>query len=210
MFIPPKHSTQLPQTEKNSIISSTLTIITNLPNTIITADVNAYSLLWYSPTKDHRGELIKDILLNSNHITLNTNSPKCLSPNQTQQPTSPDITTASADLHDCTSWQTIHSLKSDHLFLLTTLTIHHKTKTTHSHFIKTITNYQKADWTLFKQHVENLTFYRPHNTNVNEANKNLIKAILDADRLFIPKGNHNSSQSLHKRLRLHAYKLQIV
>ena len=143
MYIPPKHSTQLSQTE-DPIISSMLTTITNLPNTIITADVNAHSLLRYSSTKDHREELIEDILLNSNHITLNTNTPTCLPHNQTQQPTSPDITTASADLHDCTSWQTIPSLTSNHLPLFTTLSIHHKTKTTHSHFTKTITNYQKA------------------------------------------------------------------
>ena len=58
--------------------------------------------------KDHRRELIKDILLNSCHITLSTNTPTCLPPNQTQQSTSPDIITASADLHDCNSWQTIH------------------------------------------------------------------------------------------------------
>ena len=108
--------------------------INNLPNTIITADINAHSPLWYSPTKDNKGELIKDILLSSNHITLNTNTPRRLPPNQTQQPTSPDITTASADLHDWASWQTIHSVTSDHLPLLSTLSIHHKTKTTRSHF----------------------------------------------------------------------------
>ena len=56
-------------------ISSKCTIITNLPNTIITADVNAHSPLWYSPTKDHKEELIEDILLNSNYITLNSNTP---------------------------------------------------------------------------------------------------------------------------------------
>ena len=56
------------------------------------------------------------------------------------QLTSPDITTASADLHDCTSWQTIHSLKFDHLPLLTILSIHHKTKTTCFHFTKTNKN----------------------------------------------------------------------
>ena len=98
----------------------------------------------YLPTKDHREELIKDILLNSNHITLNTNIPTHLSLNQTQQSTSPDISTASADLHDCACWQTIHSLTSNHLLLLTTLSIHHKIKTTCYHFTKTITNYQKA------------------------------------------------------------------
>ena len=112
----------------------------------------AHLLLWCLLTKDHR-ELIRDILLNSHHITLNTNTQTCLSPNQTHWPTLPDITIASADLHDCTSWQTIHSLTSDHLFLLTTLSIHHKTKTTHSHFTKTTTNYQKANWTSFKQHL---------------------------------------------------------
>ena len=153
-----------------------LTTITNLTNTIITADVKAhYSPLWCSPTKDHRGELIEDILLNFNHITLNTNTPTHLPSNQTQQPTSPDITTASADLHDCTGWQTIHSLTSDHLPLLTTLNIHHKTKTTCSHFAKTITNYQNTDWTSFK-HVENLIFCRLHSANVHKANKHLINA----------------------------------
>ena len=150
------HFTQLSQTE-NSVISSTFRTIENLLNTIITADVNAHSPLLYSPTEDHR-ELIKDILLNSNHITLNTNTPTRLPSNQKQQPTLPDITTASADLHDYTSWQTIHSPTS--LSLLTTLSIHHKTKTTRFHCTKTIKNYQKADWTSFKQRVENLISYR--------------------------------------------------
>ena len=110
-----------------------LTTLTNLSNTIITADVNAHPPLWfYQPQR----RTIEDILLNSNHITLNTNTPTQLPPNQTQQPTSPDIITASADLHDCTSWQTIHSLTSNHLLLLTTLSIHHKTKTTCCHFTK--------------------------------------------------------------------------
>ena len=36
---------------ENSIISNTFTTITNLPNINITADVNAHSLLWYSPTE---------------------------------------------------------------------------------------------------------------------------------------------------------------
>ena len=119
--------------------------------------------------KDHRGELIEDILLNYNHITLNTNIATHLPSSQTQQPTSPDIITASADLHDCTCWQTIFSLTSNHLPLLTTLSINHKTKTIHFHFTKTIINYQKADWTSFKQPIESLIPYRPHSTNVHEA-----------------------------------------
>ena len=103
---------------EDSFISSTFTAITNILNRIITADVNAHLPLSYSTTKNHREELIEDILLNSNHIILNRNTSTCLLLNQTQHPTSPDITTVSADLHDCTSWQTIHSLTSDHLPLL--------------------------------------------------------------------------------------------
>ena len=148
---------------------------------------------------------MKNILLNFNHIVLNTNTSTRLPPNQTQQPTSPDITTASADLHDCTSWHTIHYLTSDHLPSLTTRSIHHKTKTTCSHFTKTVTNYQKAIWISFKQHVENPISCRPHSTNVSKANKHLVKVILDADRLLIPKKNHNIIN--HTHLSMHIRKL---
>ena len=106
------HSTQPSKTEKDSIISSIFTTITNLPNAIITADFNAHSPLWYSPTKNHKGELIEDIQLNSNYVTVNANTPTRLLTNQTQ-PTSPDITTASADFHHCTSWQTNFSSRSN-------------------------------------------------------------------------------------------------
>ena len=182
MYIPPKDFTQLSQTEEDSIISSMLTTITDLPNTIIIADVNTHSPLRYSPTEDHRGELIEHFA-KLPQIILNTNTPTRLPPNQAQQPTLPNITTASADLHDYTNWGTIQSLTSDHLPLLITLSIHYKTKTTRSHFTKTIAIYQKEDLTSFKQHVEKLIFCRPHSTNVHEANKHLIKAFLDGDRL---------------------------
>ena len=151
---------------------------------------------------------MEDILLNSHHITLDTNTPTSLPSNQTQQLTSPDITTASADLHDCISSHTIHSLTSDYLSLLTTLSIYHKTKTARPHFIKTKTNNQKADSTSFKQHVENLITCRHHSTNVHNANKHLIKTILGIDRFFIPKGNHNSTN--HTRLPTHICSLSIT
>ena len=47
---------------------------------------------------------------------------------------------------------------------------------------------------------------RPHSTNAHEANmRHLIKAILDADRLFILKENHNSTNYTH--LPMHIRKL---
>ena len=56
------HSTQLSQTEEDLITSSMLTTITSLPNTIITADVNAHSPLGHLLTEDPSKEPIKDKL----------------------------------------------------------------------------------------------------------------------------------------------------
>ena len=59
----------------------------------------AHSPLWHSYTDDHRGQLIADIISNSDHITLNTNTQTRL-----QQRSSPDITTVSNTLYNRTSW----------------------------------------------------------------------------------------------------------
>ena len=68
--------------------------LTSLPNSIITGDFNAHSQTWHSPFMDHRGQLITSLILNSNHIILNQNTPTRLPFNPNQQPTSPNITTA--------------------------------------------------------------------------------------------------------------------
>ena len=47
MNIPHKYSTPLSQTEEDLIISSTFATITNVSNTIITADANAHLPLWH-------------------------------------------------------------------------------------------------------------------------------------------------------------------
>ena len=92
--------------------------------------------------------------------------------------------------------KTISSLASDH-YCYSSPSVHHKTKTTPSYFTKTITNYQKSIWTSFKHHIKDLIFYRPHSTNVHEANKHFVEAILDADRLFIFTENENSTNCTH-------------
>ena len=47
-------------------ITNCIQYITNIPNSIITGDVNAHSTLWHSYRDDHRGELISETL----YITL--------------------------------------------------------------------------------------------------------------------------------------------
>ena len=61
--------------------------ITNIPRSVLTGYVNAHSTLWHSYTDDHSGLLIADVISNSDHITLNTNTPTRV-PNITLQQTS--------------------------------------------------------------------------------------------------------------------------
>ena len=77
--------------------------ITNIPQSVLTGDVNAHSNLWHPYTEDHRGQLIADVISNSDHITLNNNTPTRVPNTTLQQTSSPDITTVYNTLYNWTS-----------------------------------------------------------------------------------------------------------
>ena len=74
IYIPPRNTTSPDHTTCDADITSCIQYITNLPNSIISGDINAHSPIWHSHTTDHRGDLIADLLGNSDHITLSTNT----------------------------------------------------------------------------------------------------------------------------------------
>ena len=117
--------------------------LTSLPNSIITGDFNAHSQTWHFPFTDHRGQLITSLILNSNHIILNQNTPTRLPFNPNQQHTSPDITTADTTISANLTWQTFKALNSDHLPILITFKNKYKIPTTKP--LRTLTNYKKAN-----------------------------------------------------------------
>ena len=120
--------------------------ITNIPHSLLTGDVNAYSTLWHSYIDDHRVQIITDILSNSDHITLNTNTPTRV-PNTThQQTSSPDITTVSNTPYNRTSWTSQHALS---LPKITTINIRHDYKPQQNR--RPFTDYKKAEWTQFTE-----------------------------------------------------------
>ena len=82
-------------------------------------------LNWNSYTDDHRRQLIADLISNSDHIKLNTNTPNRVSNTTLQQTYSPDIGTVSNTLYNRTSWTTQHILSSDHLPIITTINKRH-------------------------------------------------------------------------------------
>ena len=130
--------------------------------------MNTYATLWHSYTDDHSGHLISDVICNSDHITLNTNTPIRV-PNITlQQTSSPDITTVSNTLYNRTSWTTQHALSSDHLPIITTINIRHDYRQQKKR--RTFTYYKKADWTLFTEDTESAFAQTTKPTNIHTAN----------------------------------------
>ena len=123
IYMPPRDSTSTHYTTADTDIQHYIQYITNIP--VLTGDVNAHSTLWYSYTDDHRGQLIADVISNSDHITLNTNTPTRVPSTTLQQTSSPDITTVSNTLYNRTSRTTQHALSCDHLPTITIINIRH-------------------------------------------------------------------------------------
>ena len=83
IYIPPRDTTSTHYKTADTDIQHCIQYIINIPHSVLTGDVNAHSTLWHSYTDDHRGQLIADVISNSDRITLNTNTPTsvvCLCP----------------------------------------------------------------------------------------------------------------------------------
>ena len=140
-----------------------------------TGDVNANSTLWHSYTDDYTGQLIADVISNSDHITLNTNTPpECHT--TLQQTSSPDITTVSNTLYNRTSWTTQHALSSDHLPIITIINLRQYYRLQQNR--RTFTNYKKADWTQFTEDTECDFAQTTIPTNIHTANISFTYIIL--------------------------------
>ena len=98
VYIPPRDSRNPDQANSDQDITNLITHILASDRTIMTGDFNAHDGLWHSPMTDHRGQLIADLLTNSDHVTLNQDTPT-RRPRRDQQPTSPDISSATDSLY---------------------------------------------------------------------------------------------------------------
>ena len=159
--------------------------------------MNAHSTLWHSYTDDHRGQLIANVISNSDHITLNTNTPTRVPNTTLQQTSSPDLTTLSNTLYNRTSWRTQNALSSDHLPMITTINIRHDYRLPQNR--RTFTNYNKADWSQFTEDTESAFAQTTIPTNIHTANIIFTNIILMADKQNIPKGKmHSNCRLLHE------------
>ena len=88
-------------------------------DTLILGDFNAHHSSWYSSSTYTRGTMLESMVSGSNFGILNWDSPTRLPGNA--NPSSPDVSLASASLITSTNWQTKTNLGSDHLPILISL-----------------------------------------------------------------------------------------
>ena len=86
------------------------------PDTLIIGGFNAHHPSWYSRSTDTRGRKMADSINGSDYGILNWDSPTRVPPNA--EPSSPDVSLASASVITSCSWQTLSTLSSDHLPIL--------------------------------------------------------------------------------------------
>ena len=127
---------------------------------------------------------------NSDHITLNTNTPTRVPNTTLQQASSPDITTVSNTLYNRTSWTTQHALSSDHLPIITTINIRHDYRLQQTDGPLPTTRKQTGH---NLQKTESAFAQTTIPTNIHTANRIITNIILMADKQNIPKGKIHSN-----------------
>ena len=75
VYIHPRDSTPTQYKTADKDIQHCIQHITTISHSVLTGDGNAHSSLWHSYTDVHRGQLIATIISNSDHISLNTDTP---------------------------------------------------------------------------------------------------------------------------------------
>ena len=143
IYIPPRDTTSTHYKTADTDIQHCIQYITNIPHSVLTGNVNAHSTLRHSYTDDQIGQIIADMISNSDHITLNTNTPTRVPNTTPQQTSSPDITTVSNTLYNGTSCTPQYVLSSDHISITPTISIGHAYRLQQNR--RPFTNYKKSD-----------------------------------------------------------------
>ena len=139
----------LPASSCSNGYHSSIEHLLTTPDTLILGDFNAHHPSWYSRSTDTRGRKMADSINGSDYGILNWDSPTRVPPNA--EPSSPDVSLASASLITSCSWQTMSTLSSYHLPILIRLQM--KTPSTPG-LRRIYVNLKKANWDRYRQEVE--------------------------------------------------------
>ena len=137
----------------------------------------------HSGKTDTRGNQLADSISISSFAVQNTDSPTILPGNA--DPSSPDVSSASASLITSSKWQTHTTVSSVHLHILIGLqTIVTSCPARHITYI----NLKKADWTRYRQDIERKLSSRHHPTDYQKDEKLFGATLLNAASHHIPSG----------------------
>ena len=150
---------------------------------LILGDFNAHHLAWYSISTDTGGTLRENVVSGSNFGSLIWDSQTRLPGNA--NPSSPDVSLASASLIISTNWQAKTNLGSDHLPILISLQMDH---TINPIPHRTSLNLKKANWDRYRKEIEDKLSKRPFPTNSQKGEKILRTIIMKAASRHIPSG----------------------
>ena len=178
VYIPPASSCS------NGYHSSIEHLLTT-PDTLILGDFNAHHPSWYSRSTDTRGRKMADSINGSDYGILNWDSPTRVPPNA--EPSSPDVSLASASLITSCSWQTLSTLSSDHLPILIRLQMK---SPSNPGLRRTYVNLKKANWDRYRQEVEAALSKRSLPTDCQRDEKIFRTILLKAASHHIPTGRH--------------------
>lgn len=163
-------------------------------DTIILGDFNAHDPLWYSNGNDssNRGDNLAEEISATTYTVLNGNTPTRLPKNG--NPTSPDISLASASLvTSVSSWAAETTLSSDHLPILIKLILQSTPITITN---GTLTNFNRADWQAFtaetEQQFQQLLQDQMWPKSVEEAEQKLRTIVNSASKHHIPTGRRKN------------------
>ena len=132
-----------------------------------------------------RGTMLESMLSGSNFGILNWDSPTRFPGNA--NPSSPDVSLASASLITSTNWQTKTNLGSDHLPIFIRLHMY-VTITLIQH--RTSINLKKANWDRYSREIEDKLGKRRLPTYCQKGDKIMRAIILKATSHHIPSGRH--------------------
>ena len=160
-------------------------------DSLILGDFNAHHETWFSSVSGgatERGEDILQGLLDSDFITLNTDTPTRIPSNAADRTTSPDITMASQHIALDSQWSTLTTLNSDHLPILIQLGgAYSSTFPEPPH--RTFINFRKANWEAFQDETERAFALLAPPTTCGAGEKTFRRILATAAKHHIPSGH---------------------
>jgi ribonuclease HI len=154
---------------------------------LIMGDFNSHSPSWGYATTDQKGEDIEDWMAESRLILINQpdDKPTCYS-RVWKTMSTPDLAMATDDIHRHTT-RIINSQLGGSDHLPTTLHISEKRGTGFVNMVPSW-NYKKANWSLFKEHMDHLCSSITNSQHMNHNVSTMNEAIIQAAKKSIPRG----------------------